>query len=88
MANYTITTDWTDIDTLLDTDYDDTKDYVLYVNQIPLGLLQLAYSDTEPTEKGMEIPSFAKISIAKNTGSTTWVKASASPIDVYIYEAE
>ena len=88
MANYTVPADdWTDIETLMDDDYDATKDYVLYINQISLGLLQLAYADTKPTEKGMELPSFTKINITKATGDAVWVKASSSPIDVYIYEA-
>lgn len=88
MANYTVPADdWVDIETLMDDNYDATKDYVLYINQISLGLLQLAYGDSKPTEKGMELPSFTKINITKATGDAVWVKASASPIDVYIYEA-
>ena len=88
MANYIVPADdWTDLETLMDTNYDATKDYVLYINQIPLGLLQLAYADTKPTEKGMEIPSFTKVNITKATGDAVWVKASANPIEVYIYEA-
>lgn len=88
MANYTVPADdWTDIETLMDTDYDATDNYALYVNEIPLGLLQVAVGSSKPTEKGMELPSFAKYAIGTGAGSTTWVKASASPIDVYIYEA-
>lgn len=87
MANYTVPADdWTDIETLMDTDYDATDNYALYVNQIALGLLQVNLSSTKPTDKGMELPSFAKFTIGTGAGATTWVKASASPVDVYIYE--
>ena len=88
MANYIVPADdWTDIETLMDTDYDATDDYTMYVNQIPLGLLQFAIGSAKPTEKGMELPSFSKVVIGMGAGTTTWVKASASPIEVYIYEA-
>ena len=86
MGNYTVTDTWTDIETLMDADYDATDNYALYVNQIPLGLLQVAVSSSEPTETGMELPSFAKYTIGTGTGGTTWVKASANPIEIYIYE--
>ena len=88
MANYTVPADdWTDIETLMDTDYDATDNLALYVNQIALGLLQVAVSSTKPTETGMQLPSFATYAIGAGAGTTTWVKASASPIEVYIYEA-
>ena len=87
MANYTVTNTWTDIETLMDTDYDATDNYALYVNQIPLGLLQVAVSSSEPTETGMQLPSFATYNIGTGAGGTTWVKASANPIEIYIYEA-
>jgi len=87
MANYTVSaSDWVDIATLMDDDYDATDDLTLYVNQIPLGLLQLAISSAKPTAgNGMELPSFSKYAIGTAAGATTWVKASATPIDVYIY---
>ena len=88
MANYTVPADdWTDIETLMGTDYDATDNLALYVNQIPLGLLQVNVNATKPTDKGMELPSFAKYTIGTGVGDTTWVKASASPVDIYIYTA-
>ena len=88
MANYIVPADdWTDIETLMDTDYDSSDNLALYVNQIPLGLLQVAVSSAKPTETGMQLPSFATYTIGAGAGSTTWVKASSSPIEVYIYEA-
>lgn len=87
MANYTVPADdWIDIETLMDTDYDSSDNISLYVNQIPLGLLQLAISSSKPTEKGIELPSFSKWNIGTGAGGTTWVKASASPVEIYIYE--
>ena len=87
MANYTVPADdWTDIATLMDSDYSASDNLTLYVNQIALGLLQVAVSSTKPTETGMQLPSFAKYTIGTGAGATTWVKASASPIDIYIYE--
>ena len=65
-------------------DYDATADYTLYVNQIPLGLLQVAIDSSKPTDKGIELPSFSKFSIGTAQGSNFWLKASASDVDVYI----
>ena len=88
MANYTVPADdWTDIATLMGDDYDATDNLALYVNQIPLGLLQVVTSSTKPTETGKQLPSFATFAIGTGAGATTWVKASASPIEVYIYIA-
>ena len=87
MANYTVpATDWTDIATLLDTEYDVTADYALYTNEIPLGLLQFEVADTKPTNTGKLLRSFTTQEIGVGAGSTTWVKASANPIEIYVYE--
>jgi len=87
MANYIVPADdWTDIETLLDDDYDSSADYALYTNDIPLGLLQFEVSTTKPTNTGKLLNSFATQQIGAGAGSTTWVKASANPIEVYIYE--
>lgn len=87
MANYTVSADdWTDLSTLMGNDYNSGKSYNLYVNQIPLGLLQIAIGSSKPTTKGMELPSFSKWAIGTGKGSTFWAKASASDIDIYIYE--
>ena len=89
MANYMVLSDdWTDIETLMDTEYDSTMDYALYTNQIPLGLLQFEVADTKPTNTGKLLNSFMTQAIGKNVGSTTWVKATANPIEIYIYEAQ
>ena len=89
MANYIIPSDdWTDIETLLDADYDSSADYALYTNQIPLGLLQFEVADTKPTNTGKLLSSFATQQIGTNVGGTTWVKATAKPIEVYIYETQ
>lgn len=87
MANYTVSAeDWTDLATLMDDDYDASDNYTLCVNQIPLGLLQVAYESSKPTGKGKELPSFSTELILAGSGSTVWLKASSTPIDVYIYE--
>lgn len=87
MANYIVpANDWTDISTLLDTDYDSSADYALYTNDIPLGLLQFEVADTKPTNTGKLLDSFTTQQIGAGAGSTTWVKASANPIEIYVYE--
>jgi len=87
MANYTVpANDWTDIETLLDTEYDNTADYALYTNEIPLGLLQFEVADTKPTNTGKLLRSFTTQEIGTNVGGTTWVKATANPIEIYVYE--
>lgn len=87
MANYTIpANDWTDIETLLDADYDSSANYALYTNEIPLGLLQFEVADTKPTNVGKLLKSFMTQNIGTNVGGSTWVKATSTPIEVYIYE--
>lgn len=87
MANYTVpANDWTDIETLLDTEYDSSANYALYTNEIPLGLLQFEVADTKPTNVGKLLKSFMTQNIGTNVGGTTWVKATSTPIEVYIYE--
>ena len=87
MANYTIPADdWTDIETLLDTEYDSSANYALYTNEIPLGLLQFEVADTKPTNVGKLLKSFMTQNIGTNVGGTTWVKATSTPIEIYIYE--
>lgn len=89
MANYIIPADdWTDIETLMDTEYDSTTDYALYTNQIPLGLLQFEVADTKPTNTGKLLNSFMTQEIGTNVGGTTWVKATSRPIEIYIYEVQ
>lgn len=87
MANYIVpANDWTDIETLLDTEYDSSANYALYTNEIPLGLLQFEVADTKPTNVGKLLKSFMTQNIGTNVGGTTWVKATSTPIEVYIYE--
>lgn len=89
MANYTVpASDWTDVETLMDTEYDSSADYALYTNQIPLGLLQFEVANTKPTNTGKLLNSFMTQVIGKNAGGTTWVKATANPIEIYIYEVQ
>ena len=89
MANYIVPADdWTDIETLMDTEYDSTADYALYTNQIPLGLLQFEVADTKPTNTGKLLNSFMTQEIGTNVGGTTWVKATSRPIEIYIYEIQ
>ena len=87
MANYTVSAeDWTDLSTLMGASYGASKNYALYVNQISLGLLQIDTGSSKPTGKGKELPSFTTETIGTGAGSTFWLKASASPIDIYVYE--
>lgn len=88
MANYTVTSkDWVDLETLMDDDYDSSKDYALYVNRVLFpGLLAVDTGSSKPTDIGKLLPEFATESIGVGAGSTFWLKATNTDVNIYIYE--
>ena len=81
MSNFTVTTTYQTLATIMGASYDATKDFSVHVNEIALGLLQVSDSNTT---KGKEYPSFADFVIEK--GTTVYLKGSISNIDIYITE--
>ena len=79
MSNYTVTTTYQTLATIMGADYDNTKDYIIHINEIPLGLLHVNASNTG---NGKEYKSFSEFEIGK--AETVYLKGSASPIDIYV----
>lgn len=79
MANYTVTTTYKTLASIMGTDYDATKDYTIHVNEITRGILQVNASNTG---RGKEYKSFSEINITK--GTTMYFKGTADTISIYV----
>lgn len=81
MANFTVTKDYQTLATIMGDSYDVTKDYIIHVNEIVLGLLQ---ANATNTGRGKEYKSFMQFEVSK--GTTIYLKGSAGNIDIYVEE--
>jgi len=82
MSNFTVPKGtYTTLATIMGASYDNTKDYILHVNEITRGLLQI---NSANTGRGKEYKSFADINIDKAV--TIYLRGTADTIDVYIEE--
>lgn len=87
--NYTVTQEWKPLSDIMGQDYDHTKNYILYTNEINVGLLRYAYTKSVPTnERGLELKSFSTIELGIDKGDDIYLKGSASSIDIVIIEKE
>ena len=81
MANYNVTTTYTTLANIMGASYDATKDYIIHVNEILLGLLQANASNTG---RGKEFKSFAEFEVGK--GNTLYLRGTSGNIDIYVEE--
>ena len=81
MANFTVTKDYQTLATIMGASYDNTKDYIIHVNEILLGLLQANASNTG---RGKEYKSFMQFEVSK--GTTIYLKGTSGNIDIYVEE--
>lgn len=87
--NYIVTQEWKPLSDIMGQDYDHTKNYILYTNEINVGLLRYAYTKSVPTnERGLELNSFSTIELGIDKGDDIYLKGSASNIDIVIIEKE
>ena len=96
MGNYIVTTTAQTLDTIMGADFDDTKSYIIHVNDNTPSVLAIIPSEYESGtttvkpydgSRGIERPSFSDYEIGKN-GATTYLKSTNSDIDIYIAEKE
>ena len=81
MANYNVTTTYTTLANIMGASYDATKDYIIHVNEILLGLLQANASNTG---RGKEYKSFMQFEVGK--GTTIYLRSTSHDIDIYVEE--
>ena len=79
MANFTVTTTYKTLADIMGASYDVTKDYIIHVNEITRGILQVNASNTG---RGKEYKSFSEITITK--GTTIYLRGTADTISIYV----
>lgn len=79
---------WCPLSDIMDSDYDHTKNYTVYVNAGSVGILKYLYTAETPTSDmyGKELPSHTEISVTADTADNVYFKNTANPINVYIEE--
>lgn len=89
MKNYKIPMKYCPLSDIMGQDYDHTKAYKIYINEISLGLVNYMYDETNaPTAnlRGMELKSFSIIDVNADTGDHVYLKGSGSVVDICIIE--
>ena len=93
MANYTVTDTAQTLETIMGTDFDDSKSYNIHINQCApaiLGLIAGTVGDGGKLEaydgsRGIEYKEFSDITNFAN-GDTTYFKSSLNSIDIFVEE--
>lgn len=88
MKNYSVPVGkWCPLSDIMGQDYDHTKAYKIYVNEIGLGIVRYFHDSTTPavTDRGMELKSFSSIDVEADTGDNVYFMGSAQKVDLCIY---